>query len=64
MLDEEGVLGRETTDGVLGVASGSLPAAFARVALNPLSYTQSVRHVEDQLVECAYCIVQVRPMWD
>lgn len=64
LLDEEDVLERETTDGALGVTSGSLPAAFARVTLNPLSYTQPVRHVEGQPVECTYCIVQVRPMWD
>ena len=63
ILDEEGVLEREMTGGALGVASGSLPAAFARVASNPLPYTQSVRHVEGQLVECAYCIIQVCPMW-
>ena len=42
---EEGVLGRERTGGTLGVASGSLPAAFARVGLNILSYIQPVRHV-------------------
>jgi hypothetical protein len=37
-VSEEVVLERETTDGVLGVASGSLPAAFARVTSNKLSY--------------------------
>ena len=47
-----------------GVASGSLPVALARVALNPLSYSQSIRHVEGQLVKCVYSIIQVRPMWD
>jgi len=33
----EVVLERETTDGVLGVASGTLPAASARVMSNALS---------------------------
>jgi hypothetical protein len=61
---EEGVLGRETTDGVMGVASGSFPAACARIGSNALSYIQPVRHVEGQLVKCTYCIIQVRPMWD
>jgi len=37
---EEVVLERETTGGTSGVASGSLPAAFARVTSNELSYTQ------------------------
>jgi hypothetical protein len=61
---EEGVLGRETTDGAMGVASGYLPAALARVGSNAPSYSQPVRHVAGQLVECAYGIIQVRPMWD
>ena len=63
-LSWEGVLERETTGGVVGVASGSLPAAFADVGLNPLFYTQSVRHTEDPPAKCAYGIIQIRPMRD
>jgi len=42
---KEVVLERETTGGALGVASGSLPAAFARVTSNELSYTRPVRQI-------------------
>ena len=34
VLVGEILVGRETTDGSMGVASGSLPAAFATVASN------------------------------
>ena len=38
----------ETIDALTAVASGSLPAACARVGSNATYYTQSVRHVEGQ----------------
>ena len=60
----EGVLERETTDGVWGTASGSLPAACASPGSNPLFYTQSIRHAEDPPVKCAYGSIQIRPMRD
>ena len=64
MLDEEGLLDRETTGGMVCVASRSLPAASARIGSNVPFYTRSVRHVQGKLVECAYGIIQVRPMRD
>jgi len=47
----------ETTDGAFGEASGSLPAAFASVTSNALSYTQFVRYIMERLAGCAYGIV-------
>ena len=61
---EEDVLERETIDGAEGVASGSLPAAFARTGSKALSYTRSIKHMGDRLVECAYSIIHERPVWD
>ena len=61
---EEVVLEMGTTDGVLGVASGSLPAAFARVTSNALSYTPSVRYIMERPAGCAYGIVHECPVWD
>lgn len=40
----EVVLERETIGGAVGVASGSRPAACARVISNPLSYTDFQAH--------------------
>ena len=61
---EEVVLEMGITDGVLGVASGSLPATFARVTSNALSYTQFVRYTMERLAGCAYGIVHECPVWD
>lgn len=60
---EELVLERETTGGVVWVASGSLPAAFANVTSKP-AYTQSVRYLKDYSIECAYGPIRIRPVWD
>lgn len=61
---EEDVLEREIIDGAEGVASGSLPAAFARTGSKALSYTRSIKHMGNRLVECAYSIIHERPVWD
>ena len=56
--------GMDTTDGSTGVASGSLPASFARVALNEPSYTWLIRRTKRLLVECTYGPIYERPVWD
>ena len=54
----------ETTDGSTGVASGSLPAAFATVALNEPFYTYLIKQMKCLLVECTYGPVYKCPVWD
>lgn len=58
----EVVVEMETTGGAVGVASGSLPAAFASVTSNEPLCTESVRHMKDLLVEGAYGPIRIRPM--
>jgi hypothetical protein len=60
----EEVVERDTTGGALGVASGSLPAAFASTGSNEPVYTLSIRHAKGRLVEATYGIIQVCPMRD
>lgn len=61
---EEVVLERETTAGVVGVASGSLPAACASATSNEPLCTESIRDTKSLLVERAYGPIGIGPMWD
>ena len=62
--EEEVVLEMETTGGAVGVASGSLPAAFASVTSNEPVCTKFVRDMNDPLVEYTYGPIRICPMWD
>ena len=57
------VTGKVLGVGLGWVTSGSLPTACASVALNPgfCKYSLNKRR---PISQCAYCSVQIRPMWD
>ena len=60
---DEVVLEMETVGGLVGVASGSLPAAFASTGSNVV-YVRSVRYARSRSYQLAYGIIQICPMWD